>query len=131
MEQLQQPRFELGQTVHAAHRGQQKVTESCKVCDGAEKVTVKDKKYTCPECHGRGTHSRWEPLSWHYDFTSRVGNIRAEWYLPGYGDTEIKYMLTGTGIGSGTLWSESNLFATLDELEAECDRRNAEESGRE
>jgi hypothetical protein len=125
---LQQPKFELGQIVHVAHRGQQKVVETCKVCDGIANITFRDKEYTCPGCHGRGTYSKWKPLSWHFDLTSRVGNIRAEWYMPGYGETEIKYMLTATGVGSGTLWSESNLFATLDELEAECDRRNAAEA---
>jgi hypothetical protein len=37
-------------------------------------------------------------------------------------------MVTATGIGSGTVWYELDVFKTLQEAEAECNRRNEEES---
>lgn len=56
-----------------------------------------------------------------------IGSVRTKQDLPLRRDesTDVHYMLDITGVGSGTLHEERNLFATYEEALAECERRNA------
>ena len=38
---------------------------------------------------------------------------------------EYTYILKSTGVGSGTLWNENDLFSSSEEAQNECDIRNA------
>jgi hypothetical protein len=94
--------------------------------------------YPCPKCSGVG-HIVKKDSGFHVGGSGTVGQIRSthetvtdrtcfEWWEhePAEGSlhTVNEYMLDTTGIGSGSIRREHNLFATREEAQAEADRRN-------
>jgi hypothetical protein len=130
-------KFDLGQTVVVIWHSPTERRVPCAVCDGTGWIHLHDKRYLCPECHGHYFVREHIPARWHVANTGIVGRIQAETIThDGYpedhhltktevGDMKINYMIDTTGIGSGTLHYEPNVFATTEEAQAECDRRNA------
>lgn len=119
-----------------------RVWTKCSFCDGEKNINGADgSSAICPECHGHG--SRWmdEDKKWSLGESLTIGQIRTEEtaesngldensMFSNYGPQRHKYieqyMCYETGIGTGTLHNHYNLFATDEEAQAECDRRNAE-----
>lgn len=113
----------------------------CGFCAGSGSINgASGEKRSCPECYNRkGTYEYFE-LKWAVSRQLTVGQIRFSMtaaYDAGDDDTvfdnygsqkykrEVEYMMRETGIGSGSLWREGELFATEEEAQAECDKRNA------
>jgi hypothetical protein len=116
-------KFEIGQEVFAIYNTEKRVAEICPTCNGTRKVTINDKLFACPNNCSYGYVYVYTPKHWLIETNSQVGNVRADIF----GDREkIEYMLISTGVGSGRLWNESDLFPTREEAEAECARRNQE-----
>ena len=65
---------------------------------------------------------------WVVYLESRVGRIQATLYAPGshFRGDETTYMLHSTGIGTGSVYDERDCYATHEEAEAECARRNVD-----
>lgn len=93
---------------------EKEVEQPCKYCDGTGKVQIKDKKFRCPNCGGSGK-AEDKIISF------VAGQITIEeikvWCL-----TEVvgvKYYDT-----NGYRFFEEDCFATREEAEADCVKRN-------
>lgn len=122
-------KYNLGDTVcpTGTKRERIRIPRNCTVCSDTGEITISDKNYTCPECRGNTYHIDEGDIEYYVksDLVGRVGNIRAEIYEKQYGrERKIEYMLDSTGVGSGTLWKEENLFSTIEDAQAACDIRN-------
>lgn len=127
---LYESKFNLHQEVWAISHETFRRIVKCKVCAQTGKVTIKEDEYVCPKCDGRSTHPVWEGQKWFVEhFAAEVGKITIQRTIPHEyrdesRDDTNQYMLVPTGIGSGSVWYEEYLFATLEEAQADCDRRN-------
>lgn len=122
-------RFDLDQQVWKFDIEQGRVKVVCETCNGRGKVTVgaRDSSVYCPDCGAKGYEfidERWKT------FTLRpltVGQIRAlatistdDPHTDADGN-RVEYMCRETGVGSGTIHHEGDLFA--DSVEAETAAR--------
>jgi hypothetical protein len=127
-------KFNLGDVVYGISKRTQQVKHTCGACNGAGKVELNGKSFTCPECWGRGHTTTTEPMAWRVStdlFPSIIGRVEAIRYAENElkdNDNATRYMVVSTGIGSGTLWSEESLFSSLEEAQAVCDAHNAEDN---
>lgn len=108
-----------------------KIPNNCSTCKDTGKVKINDEIFTCPKCRGYTYETVNGETEWYLSDNGIVGSIRTEQYasqyLHEYGrENEINYMLDKTGIGSGTVWKERNLFNTPEEAEIEIQKRNNE-----
>ena len=119
-------KFNLGQTVYPINCYSEKIIETCAVCNGSKNITlVDDESYRCPKCYGNGNLTSYGANIYHVGEATMIGKVDVEKYFkPNKGDDRIKYMLYSTGIGSGTLWDEKDIFATEEDASAECEKRN-------
>jgi len=124
-------RFDLGQHVFPIFQRAEEVTEPCPECDGTGRLAlVKGGTTRCTsfECrNGRVFREVRMPWAIASRDASDIGNIQVSLYsaFNSLRDDERRYMLDSTGVGSGRLWDESDLFATAEEAQAECDKRNS------
>jgi hypothetical protein len=132
-------KFSPGDRVYRIASARKEVRTPCAACEGRGRVTLADNAdHICPACYGQRGHTSYEPQAWRVDPDDLgsliVGQVRFElhgddWH--GYTNNEPEdrrqYMCWETGVGSGTLLSEDDLFASEAEARAECDRRNEDE----
>ena len=118
-------KYNIGDIVVPISRGGYNKFIPCKTCSGIGIITVKEtnKKITCPECYGRKGESKFSHTEYFVrkEYLGQIGNIRTDNYP---NDIKIQYMLDSSGIGSGILWNENDLFKTVNEAENECKKRN-------
>lgn len=131
-------KFDLDQLVWPISCYQKEIVNKCPACLGKKYVIINGQEFSCPNyCRDGYSYDGYEEESWHLDNPSVVGKINVEFYeldliekclQESYKNKtrEIMYMLQNTGIGSGTLWPESRLFATKEEALAEVEKRNKE-----
>jgi hypothetical protein len=133
-------KYEMGQRVWSIHSTRvQRADRTCGACDGAKVVELRGSKYECPSCNGKGEVHVFGH-GWVISGHGCVGKISIEhcapFYEKRYGDeraeggrvaTFVTYMLDSTGIGSGTVYEEPNLWPSREEAQAECNRRNGSE----
>ena len=120
-------KFDLGQYVYVIWQRRGKAFEPCPYCQETGRLETPAGSVLCPKCSGQKGKVIFTPEKWEVTDSGTIGNVRAERYDPSCDiDDETSYMLDTTGIGSGALWPEDRLFATREEAEAECARRNAE-----
>lgn len=101
-------------------------------------IAVERRQHPCPDCHGEKLWKAISPAGEEYTFSCprcsaayssnnslslqysayapsirrlTIGSVRVDTS----GDRNIEYMCHETGIGSGSLWSEGDLFLTEDE----------------
>lgn len=105
-------KYNLGDVVYNAYYYHDSYFEKCHDCDGTGKWKVegKDLQIECQTCnqHYRQAQHTGKVRKFKYFPKVRkltIGQIRAQ---VGH-DPEIRYMCKETGLGSGTLWSESML----------------------
>jgi len=65
-------------------------------------------------------------LIWYIDCTGIIGKISIVSYAT-ENNYRVKYMLDSTGIGSGTVHNECDIFGSEEEALVECSKRNAEQ----
>lgn len=119
MNMIPQPRFAVGDRVWTAEAFDEPVFVECPDCKGAKTWTAtspagEEFQFPCPRCQ---THDVWKLRHQKAVYQLRqltIGSVRI--------DTEshhdkISYMCNETGVGSGTIWSESRLAS--DEVGAE------------
>lgn len=145
-------KFELGQTVHHIRKSRKAIRIPCPDCGGvSEMTTPAGGKLICRKCdmatyhgHKKGTVGSYEESAWHRDGVGTIGRVTVERYDYNGGDPDSQfvnykppkpnsdketYMMWETGVGSGTLHSADDLFATKEEAQAECGRRNEVDDG--
>lgn len=126
-------KYSLNDFVYPIFKGGYEKYEKCELCNGNGEVLIAntERETACPDCYGQGGMNKWQEEKWRVslDSASKIGKVSVELYANRYKShkDEIRYMLQSTGVGSGTLWSEENLFATEIEAQGECDRRNSHE----
>jgi hypothetical protein len=106
----------------------------CVTCNHTGKVLIGGEEFVCPKCEGKSSHPVYDGHKYFIgDENVLVGKVSVsatqERYLSrlerGKGDrVETEYMLNTTGVGSGTVWREHELFNSRQEAQAECDKRN-------
>lgn len=110
-------KFSIGDTVYHATTTTESKRHPCPDCLGARKWQTKspagrEYEFGCPRCSSGYISDR--DISLDYStFVARasrltIGQVRAQ----SGGDEKHEYMCHETGIGSGTLYNEDNLFAS-------------------
>lgn len=134
-------KYDIGQRLFSLTEASvQRPPVQCAACEGSGQVDLRGERYHCPLCNGRKT-TQAHDRGWVVGASGCVGSIEVEheslkdttYYPSGYNFddlalgsmiTVVKYMLDSTGVGSGTVHYEPNLFHSRKEAQAECDRRN-------
>jgi len=125
-------KFNIGDKVATIQNFSEEVFKTCLTCEGSGKIQVKDKEFNCPDCYGNGGKEEWETKKWN------ISNDKG--ILTGYdkvikididiskNEIKIRYILGYRYSESycGTLWSEDEVFGSIEEAQLECDRRNKE-----
>jgi DnaJ-class molecular chaperone len=135
-------KFSNGDKVYTLSRQYIQQTITCPCCEGEGKLIGKNNHaYTCPECCGRTVVYSGHKNSWSVVGPYTIGQVRveitgeSEGACPGgifdnYGSQKYEYieqyMLEETGIKSGTLHYVDLLYATFEEAQEACDKRNQE-----
>ena len=106
-------KFNVGDVVYTINNKYEKQT--CKICKGKKTVILEDMEFCCPHCNGLGTTQDKE--IWFVEDEIRIHEIRVwSMELP----IEIRYLDNKQDI----MAYEENCFATKEEAEQECRRRN-------
>ncbi len=117
-------KFDLGQAVWLVKEYPKHVTIPCPGCEGRGDIPLADgTSGRCPKCYGNKTKVNVASVDWHVDGPMTIGNVRVSLFgVPNEDEheDERRYMCHETGVGSGTLWREPDLFATRQEAEAEA-----------
>ena len=129
-------KFELGDEVWTIEKRHRIEVSSCPSCEGHGWIKTKDKEiWNCPNCRGERTKLEHRPFVWMlnaYDGPMIIGEIQMKIRAMGHVDEDhpakhVEYMLEETGVGSGTIWHEEELFKTKEQAERDCVRRNENE----
>lgn len=124
-------KFNHGQRVQAIMYAEEGYNEVCPVCEGKGTFEFKGRTIDCSEegCYGKGFIRKYKEKQWFVPdeayFNFVVQRIGVELYNPNnkkYKDQRswIYYMADS----SGSMFDENNLFASVEEAEAECLKRN-------
>jgi len=124
-------KFNLGQTVYPIISLNAYRFQNCKYCDGIGEIPLKGENISCPKCYGRkgeqvylDNAKVWIVDTVHYGIIGKIDiELYAEQYLKNHENT-FRYMLSSTGVGSGTLHDESRLFENKELAQMECDILN-------
>jgi hypothetical protein len=130
-------KYNMGQRLVAIHKQTvDRPERTCDACEATGLVDLRGAKYECPACKGT-KRIRVHGYGWVIRGDGHVGKIQIEHYMLSddinWGDDEapggdpfsfVRYMLDTTGIGSGSVYDEPNLWPSREEAQAECDRRN-------
>jgi len=135
-------KFDCGDTVWLISRNMSKRFEKCKVCDGTGYIVVvkTNIELSCPTCRGQGGQNVCGGMEWQVTTPKTIGQVSVM-YRAAVGNSnrrddnislqeeqrEEMYMCHETGIGTGCQYAVTEVFATSDEAQTECDRRNAAE----
>lgn len=133
-------KYSLGETVFAIRRDFVSRIVKCKACENTGSIKIDGESFECPKCKGASKHHQSAGLKTFVYESGKIGQVRFETTDGAYKEqrrnydlelgveppeTEIKYMIDCTGIGSGTLWDEEDLFPSREDAQAFCDAKNA------
>lgn len=94
----------------------------CELCMGTGRVTIagaEDRVAECPDCYGRGDIGKDFPVPASTQALT-IGQVTVTTRNKSdRGAKEVTYMAEETGVGSGTLHREENLFPTAGEALSE------------
>jgi hypothetical protein len=120
-------KFDLGQAVWLVKRFPKRTTTPCPGCNGLGNVLLADGTFgRCPKCYGNKTKVETAPADWHVRGPMTIGNVRVSLFQvrdDNEHEDERMYMCRETGVGSGTLWREQDLFKTRQEAGDEASER--------
>lgn len=119
-------KFNVGDTIVAIGYKEKIVKTTCEACNAKGTITLPDNNnYRCPSCHGKGYHEDYTKEQWrifdNYPYTKPIGEVDVSVVGQRPSKIQIRYMYKGTG----NLIDEELCFATTEEAQAECDKRNA------
>ena len=132
-------KYSLNDKVWLIKLSREEVKIPCATCNGHGFVTInKTPERSCPDCFQRGYDTEWKDVAWNTEPQMTIGKVSyEEWsvaktgifdnigvYDPDLIETEIRYMCYETGVGSGTLYRDKDLYPTKEEAESECLIRN-------
>lgn len=123
-------KFNLGQQVYMISSCSAQRIVHCEICKRTGTITIANEEFICPKCNGTSKRPEYIGLRYYVSGKSIVGKIEVERYLDKYNnghssyESRNTYMVESTGVGSGNIWNESDLFASEEALQ-ECEFRNA------
>ena len=133
-------RFNLGQKVWQVALARERVWKKCSVCSGTGNINLHAEEYRCPKCYGRQGQHRHKPLAWTVSGPFTVGLVRptlrttmppenelGRWKQKGAYWLCEEYMLTQTGIGSGSVYTAERLYGTEGGAQAIAEKMQAAE----
>jgi len=122
------PKYKIGQEVYKINWCNPTTWKTCEACNGATFVHIKEngKQISCPDCRGVGKHSIYLGTRWAIGSKLTIGKIQIEQFDTEYNDHEdrITYMCRETGVGTGSVYEEKDLFTSLKAAESEVNKRN-------
>jgi hypothetical protein len=136
-------KYNIGDKVYPIHKAREPIWIPCKSCGETGIITYNDgEKAECPRCWGEKGKVEWRLTKWmlidNYPKEVRKKAIECgdHVWLPPFkieqirieqekNNKEVRYMCKETGVGSGTVWSEKELFLSREEAQLECDKRNS------
>jgi len=118
-------KHDLGDMVFTIDYSKPKIETDCITCSGTGSVTLGNESFLCPKCRGRRIEVMYGFEKWSISASGIVGQIEAKRCVEGCGENSIRYMLDTTGIGTGRVWEESDVFKSRQEAEDACTLRNA------
>lgn len=124
-------KFQLDQEVWAISHDYASRIVFCETCKREGVVTIGSEQFTCPKCHGTSKHPQHVGQRWFIsEHKNAIGRIQTTHFSHHYitedrEEDRITYMIQATGVGSGQIWKERDLFASEAEALEECARRNA------
>lgn len=124
-------KFSLGDTVVTITSDHVSRKIKCFTCNHTGRVVINNEEFTCPKCRGDCLRDQFCGCKSIIGEISTIGKIQVEitdpkyCYCPDKESYKVTYMLKITGVGSGTLWNEKDLFSSREEAQNECDIRNA------
>ena len=128
-------KFNFGQRIQHINRGNQQVNIVCPLCHGKKEVQVvsSDEYVTCPKCYGDGYKTEYKPTMWYVPEDSYsnfvIQHIGINLHNPNNKKwNEKRNWIYYMNDSSGTMYDEKDCFASIEEAQAECDRRNREEN---
>ena len=119
--EIPRPRFRIGDRVWSLHTYRERLERDCAVCEGTGEIGVvghPDLHPTCPAEGCRYGKVRSEsPTLLASIRPGTVGKVSASVMVEDPDDldnveSEVRVMLYETGVGSGTVWHEHDLYAT-------------------
>ena len=121
-------KFNLGEHVWWIGRGRPKTWVDCKFCDTTGIIVGKSgEERNCPVCYGKRGKYEWNETEWMVLRDGHVGKVDACVYSAShYGDYTncVEYMLEEHGVGSGSVFNESDLFISEEDALGACKERN-------
>lgn len=142
-------KFNNGDMVWHIHYTQPSYEEICSGCSGRGTIDLDNgEKSKCPVCRkgyeSLGYVTKYKSKQWVIDGVLTIGQVRASVTdSPGREGEEIfdnfkpikateeSYMCVETGIGTGNVYGLDTIFATKEEAEQECKKRNEQPNGEE
>lgn len=132
-------KFSIGDRVIPVYRAHEQVTRDCSRCGGKGELALAEggtvpctNRFAWKEsCNaGKVTLGHLSPWKIETESVGAVGQVQVKRTTHHIADSwndnnANKYMLHSTGVGSGRVWNEDDLFATVEEAQGACDRRNA------
>ena len=126
-------KFSIGDTVWAVRSQWSHRIVKCLTCANTGKVKIGAEEFICPKCNGRAAHPQFAGHKYYVDESGIVGQVRIEHtdhekfytHRSEEPNPKFEYMIDATGVGSGTIWKEADLFATREEAQRFCDAQNA------
>jgi hypothetical protein len=136
-------KFDVGDTVFHANITTERRRHPCPDCLGSREWACTSPaggtfKVPCPRCGGgyQSNHALSLDYSWWVPSAQRltIGSVRVDTHSGTWGhDEHNHYMCVETGVGSGSIYKESSLFATEEEAlraaQTKADLNNADASG--
>ena len=133
-----QTRYSLNDMAWLICHEPKQVIAPCETCHNTGVVTINDTTpRSCPDCFGR-TRFKWEKSEWFVEGVRTIGQVKcevtslkttAEFSNIGIFDPDEitqknRYMCYETGVGSGAVYREEDLFRTKSLAQTKCDTRN-------
>jgi len=128
------PQFTLGDKVYAIRNQSVSSCVVCGLCSGKGSVQLTQdntRSVRCPDCYGNGSKNVFSKEKYVVvePFPYTVGLVRTEIRTKnnvGGRLSIVEYMLEETGIGSGTIWRDNQLFSTIEAANKACENLNKE-----
>ena len=122
-------KFNIGEMVWMVRHERTSYIVPCTACKNTGTLSIEGQSYVCPKCRGQAAHAQRADTDKYYVYdSSRIGKIDIQDHPTKYDKEEanpkVTYMVESTGVGSGQIWDEDELFATEVGAQAFCDQRN-------
>lgn len=121
-------KYSIGHTVWMVRDERFQRIIKCFACKNTGEIAIGEEKFICPKCQGRAAHAQYAGQKYYVYDSSTVGKIIIEDYPTNYNKDEpnpkFTYMLFATGVGSGTIWNQEDLFDSREAAESFCAIKN-------